>query len=144
VSTEPRTSLRRRGADDSHTISTAGAPDVDQSELTVQLWQILGSAPYLLVVLVGVALCIACASRAPKTALLVGLALLIQLLNRFVTPFIVTYLFNSLPADAADQLNMRIFMNSLVYSIPSSIALALLLWAAFQPQRQPREFDVVE
>jgi hypothetical protein len=95
-------------------------------------------------VLVGVALCIACAPRAPKTALLVGLALLIHLLNRFVTPFIVTYLFNSLPADAADQLNMRIFMNSLVYSIPSGIALALLLWAAFQPHGQPREFDVVE
>ena len=115
-----------------------------QSELTVQLWRILGSAPYLLVVLVGVALCIACASRAPKTALLVGIALVIQLVNYFVTPFIVAQLFANWPADAADQLNTRIFVNSLVFSIPSSIALALLLWAAFLPQRAPRDFDVVE
>jgi hypothetical protein len=115
-----------------------------QAELTVQLWRVLGLAPYLLVVLVGVALCIAGASRAPRTAVLVGIAMVIHLFNMFVTPFIMAQVFANWPADAADQLNMRIFVNSIVFSIPGSIALALLLWAAFQPQREPREFDVVD
>jgi hypothetical protein len=115
-----------------------------QSELAVQMWRIIGSAPYLLVVLVGIALCIACAGRSPRTALLVGIALFIHLVNMFVTPFVAAQVFANWPVDAEDQLNMRIFVNQFVYSIPSAAALGLMLWAAFQRPAEARDFEVVE
>lgn len=115
-----------------------------QTEVMVQVWRVLGSAPYLLVLLGGVAACLACASRAPRTALIVGMALGIELITFLVMPLITTWLFAAWPADAADQLNMRIFVNALVYSIPSSISLGLLIWAAFGKERAATvEYQVV-
>lgn len=113
-----------------------------QSDLMLQIWRILGSAPYLFVVLGGVALCLARAPRMPRTALIVGMALGIEIVGFVVLPMITSQLFARWPADSTDQLGMRILVNSLVYAIPSSISLSLLLWAAFWPQTSSSTADV--
>ncbi len=115
-----------------------------QADWIFQASRVLGAAPYLLVLLGGAALCLACASRVPRTAIIVGIALGLNLFNFFVMPLISTYLFAAWPVDAQDQLDMRILINSLVYSIPSSISLGLLLWAAFWPEGDDLPIDAAE
>lgn len=100
-------------------------------DLQVQLYRILGSTPLLLVTFGGAIWCMLNASRNGRTSLLVGIALGVQLASFFVMPVISSLLFSLWPANASDALGARIFVNSLVYSIPASISLGLLLWAAF-------------
>lgn len=115
-----------------------------QTELMVQVWRVLGSAPYLLVLLGGAAVCLACASRTPRKSIMVGLALGIELITFLVMPLISARLFAAWPADATDQLNMRILVSALIFSIPKGISLGLLLWAAFSKEpAAPVEYQVV-
>jgi hypothetical protein len=100
-------------------------------DYSVHLWRWVGSAPWLIVVMVGAALCLLHARQKPRAATLVGIALAIELGAFFVMPFVSQFLFAAFDATAMHELSWRILLNSVLYSIPNSIALGLLLWAAF-------------
>jgi len=105
-------------------------------DVHVQLYRLLGSTPLLLIALGGVIWCLLNATRAPRVSLLVGIALGVQLAGFFSLPVISALLFSLWPPSASDALGARIFVNGLVNSIPASISLGLLLWAAFTSPTQ--------
>jgi len=105
-------------------------------DVHVQLYRLLGSTPLLLVLLGGVIWCLLNASRAPRVSLLVGVALGVHLVSFFALPVISVLIFSLWPPAASDALGARIFVNGLVYSIPDSLSLGLLLWAAFASPTQ--------
>jgi hypothetical protein len=107
------------------------------SLIDMQVVRALGSIPWMLVALGGIVWCMVNASRGPKVRLAVGIALGLQLARFFVLPLVMSNL-GLLFGVGASATRARIFVDSVVYSIPDSIALGLLLWAAFSsPGREP-------
>ncbi len=99
--------------------------------LGIQVVRAVGSTPWTIVALVGLILCMLNYSRAPRISVLVGIAILLQLFNAFVMPFVSSFLFSLAPAQQMDNIRIRILIDSVMYSIPAGIALAILLWAIF-------------
>ena len=104
---------------------------MSNDQIGIQIARAMGTAPWTIVAIVGLILCLINFSRAPRPSILVGLALAIQLFNTFVLPFVANYLFSLAPAQQMHDIQARILVNSVLFSIPSAVALALMLWAVF-------------
>ncbi|MBM82354.1 MAG: hypothetical protein CMJ78_17450 [Planctomycetaceae bacterium] len=99
------------------------------------LYRVIGTIPLYLVAAVGLVLCLKQASTNPRTATLVGIAVVLFVLTELFLPVIVNLLFQRVLNDwMPGDLNMRILINSLVLSIPMATAWALMISAVFRTQ----------
>ena len=105
-------------------------------DIGIHIARALGSIPWTIVAVAGVILCMINFSRAPRASVLVGIALAIQLFSRFVLPIVANFLFTLVPAQQMDDIHLRILVNSVLFSIPAAVALALLLWAVFSQAKE--------
>lgn len=109
---------------------------MNMPDFEVQMFQWIGRSPWLLVAVAGIVLCMVFAGKHPRRCLIVACALVIELSVLAVAPFINHLVFSSFDAGDMDELKWRILFSGLIYSIPSALALGLLLWAVFEPMRQ--------
>jgi hypothetical protein len=105
-------------------------PTMNTPDYEIEIFHWIGRTPWLLVACAGVVLCMVFAGKYPRRCLLIGSALAIEFATYAAAPFITPWLLNS---NDIMELRWRILINTLIYSIPSALALGLLLWAAFAP-----------
>ena len=109
-------------------------------DLQMILTRLIGSAPFLIVAFIGIALCLASQSRPAKVRIAVGCALALQLMSHLVLPFLYTYVaqvMNSLFAESNGRATAIAI--SLIATSISAFALGLLLYAAFSRDDRPAE-----
>jgi hypothetical protein len=102
-------------------------------DVSMVLGRILGSAPLLLVMVGGLAVCLIRDTRPLRVRVLVGTAIAMQMFNVIVMPVVYTLMIaaNQQSGGGVGGLSMQIQLLSLFGSSISGVALALLLWAAF-------------
>jgi len=108
-------------------------------EIPYQVISFVSSFPVLLV-LVGAGAISFRMSYDPHRRGKVLAAIGILLLMRFSFPFLTPFLLNS---GGVETIQVRILLNGLMYSVPTSIAYALLFWAILdaRPSRRRDQFQ---
>lgn len=94
---------------------------------------LVGSAPMLLVLALGLILSLHHYSRIPRACLLTGAGIGILLAARLILPPLMSYLMTHFMQGGGNpnEVSVRILVQGLVTSIPSAVGLALILWAVF-------------
>jgi hypothetical protein len=105
-------------------------------DLQVQAYNLLGSLPTFAVWFVGGILCITRYWRDPTACALTAAAIVIAVSTRVILPVITTYVFAKFFRDV-DHIGWRVFVNSVVYSVPQAVAWGLMFWAVFGAHRDP-------
>ncbi len=96
-------------------------------------------APWLLVVLIGAGLCLRHATDQRRRAVLVGISLLIHLTS-FVFSLVASGHVYRLVQEATNSSGIARIIMGLMSTLPSAVALLLLLYAAFYGDPRPRDF----
>ena len=97
----------------------------------ILLMGLAGSAPFLLVLLGGAGICLFRMSHDPgrraRVLAAIGILLVVRLLFPLLTPLLLNNLLD------VGSVPLRVLINSLIYSVPQSVALGLLFWTIFEP-----------
>ncbi len=96
-------------------------------------------APWLLVLLIGAGLCVRHASDQRRRSVLIGIALLIYLVSYTGAILFSTMVYMRIEQVTGSHGIARI-VSGLVTSLPTAVALALVLYAAFYGEPRPRDF----
>jgi hypothetical protein len=113
-------------------------------QLMAYLTHLIGSLPWVLVMVAGGAVCLRRLSTQPREGWLVGSAIALSMFGAFGIPNIIGLVINNIPGLAASLATGpdSIWIYQLLYRIPSSAAEAsawgLLLYAAFGEGAGPR------
>jgi hypothetical protein len=108
-------------------------------EISYQLINLASSFPVLLVLVGAGAISLFRMTQDPQRTAKVLVAIGILLFVRFAFPFLTPLLLNS---GGVEMIQVRILLNGLMYSVPTSIAYALLFWAILdgRPSRSRGQF----
>jgi len=96
--------------------------------------------PVVLVLIGGTAMTMSRLSHDPNRKAKVLGAIGILFVVRFAFPFVTPWVLNFGPVE---QIELRVFLNGLMYSVPVSLAYALLFWALLDVRR-PRQLEKFE
>lgn len=116
-----------------------------QFDPAILIARVAGAAPFLLVALVGVVLCLVRESRPVRVRVAAGCAIALVIGLRMALPLLFTHVLSLLPPGGGGSgLDYRFLLYSLVSSVGQAVALGLLLWGAFaRDDRPPEPSDVV-
>ncbi|MEE3366626.1 MAG: hypothetical protein VX304_13350 [Planctomycetota bacterium] len=98
--------------------------------IAIQLMGLAGSAPFLLVLIGGAAISLFRMSHDPgrkiKVLAAIGILLAVQMLFPLLMPLLLNKVLD------VGSVPIRVLCNSLIYSVPQSVALGLLFWTIFE------------
>lgn len=108
----------------------------------IYLFGLAGSTPSLLIWLGAAAVAFLRFDRDPRRSTMVLVAVGILLVVQIVFPLVTPLVLNA--GGGIHQIQMRVLLNALMYSVPSSIAFALILWPALGLSGDRRALPVAE
>ncbi len=100
-----------------------------QIDSGLYLFGLAGTVPLLAVWLAAAIVAFVRFDRDPRRSTMVLLAVGIFFLTRIVFPLITPLVLNAV-GGGIQEIQLRVLLNALMYSVPGSIAYALLIWAA--------------
>jgi hypothetical protein len=100
-------------------------------------------SPWLLVMLIGAGLCLRHAGDQRRRSVLIGIALLIQIASTVAGLFATQFVFEALQK-ATDSIEVAQMVLGLLHSLPSAVALLLMLFAAFYGDPHPHYGSAAE
>ena len=129
---------RYDAADESIRDSQGQRHMASQFDPAMLIARVVGAAPFLLVAVVGVVLCLVRESRPVRVRIAAGCAVAIIVGLRLMTPYLFPYVFRLLPmGNTIGEINLAILLFTVMTSTVYAVALGLLLWGAFALDDRP-------